>query len=356
MAMKSFKPEFTQIETFYTCNRKPDFNNLLRVLNRKKPTRPTLFEMFLGKTDILTAHKSYDAGDPLIEMKKMIDAYLTTGYDFAFIRGTGFKFKSNKRAQLSSVSLNDGFVITNREEFEAYEWMEPEDTDFGWIPNLGAYLPDGMKLLVPAPDGIFETIMTLVGYDNLCLLLYDDPELVGDIFDAVGTRYTRYYEICARYDAVGALVVDDDWGFKTQTFLSAADMRKYIVPWHKVFANTAHKAGKPIILHSCGNNREVMDDIIEVIKHDGYHSFEDTILPVEEAYAKYAERIAILGGIDVDYLCRAEPDEIYKRSAGMLERSRDAGGYALGSGNSIPDYMPTENFLAMIAAAVFNEW
>jgi uroporphyrinogen decarboxylase len=37
----------------------------------------------------------------------------------------------------------------------------------------------------------------------------------------------------------------------------------------------------------------------------------------------------------------------------MLEQTSAKGGYALGSGNSIPYYVPQENYLAMIAAAVF---
>ena len=31
-----------------------------------------------------------------------------------------------------------------------------------------------------------------------------------------------------------------------------------------------------------------------------------------------------------------------------VSRMQDKGGYALGSGNSIPDYIPEENYLAMI--------
>lgn len=37
----------------------------------------------------------------------------------------------------------------------------------------------------------------------------------------------------------------------------------------------------------------------------------------------------------------------------MLERTQDIG-YALGSGNSIPDYVPQDNYFAMVAAALFN--
>ena len=34
----------------------------------------------------------------------------------------------------------------------------------------------------------------------------------------------------------------------------------------------------------------------------------------------------------------------------MLERAADKGGYALGSGNCIADFVPLKNYLAMIKA------
>ena len=95
-----------------------------------------------------------------------------------------------------------------------------------------------------------------------------------------------------------------------------------------------------------------MDDIIDDIGYDGKHSYEDNICPVEEMYEKYSDRIAILGGIDLDFLCRNTPKIIYKRSKAILELTEENGGYALGSGNSIPEYVPYENFMAMISAAV----
>ena len=35
----------------------------------------------------------------------------------------------------------------------------------------------------------------------------------------------------------------------------------------------------------------------------------------------------------------------------MIERSAERGSYALGTGNSVPGYVPQENYLAMTAAA-----
>jgi uroporphyrinogen decarboxylase len=146
------------------------------------------------------------------------------------------------------------------------------------------------------------------------------------------------------------LISNDDWGFKTQTMLSPADMRRYVIPWHKRIVETIHKAGKPAILHSCGNLKLLMDDIIDTIGYDAKHSYEDSILPVEEAYELYGKRIAILGGLDLDFVCRSTPDEVHKRAVAMLERVKGRGGYALGTGNSVPEYVPVENYLAMISA------
>jgi uroporphyrinogen decarboxylase len=93
----------------------------------------------------------------------------------------------------------------------------------------------------------------------------------------------------------------------------------------------------------------LMDNIINDLKFDGKHSFEDKIMPIEAAYKEYGGKIALLGGIDVDFVCRASKKEIYDRSKNMLTLGKI--GYALGTGNSVPTYVPTENYIAMISAA-----
>lgn len=285
-----------------------------------------------------------------------IDAFRIAGYDYVTLHGSDFKFHSNRHqdAGQASVSLNSGSIIFDRESFEAYKWPDPASFDYSRLDRFSEYLAEGMKFIVYSPGGVLENAIELVGYENLCYMLIDEPELLQEIVDAVGSMLVKYYQICVQYDAVGALISNDDWGFNSQTMLSAADMRKFIVPWHKKIAEVIHGSGRPAILHSCGKLDEVMDDIIDVIKFDAKHSYEDKILPVEKAYEKYGGRIAILGGLDLDFVCRSSPEEIYKRAASMLELTASKGGYALGSGNSIPYYVPQKNYLAMIAAAVFN--
>lgn len=355
--MRHFDASFLNIDLYSSCRRKPDFNNILKVLKREKPDRSTLFEFFLNDTlnNSLTSNIKYNPGDKLQHAKKIIDAYHHAGYDYVTLQGSSFGFKTDRHQDgKSSASLNQGSVIHDMESFMNYEWPDPDNYDYSGLEKLSSYLPEGMKIIVWGAGGVLENVTALVGYDNLCYMIADDPDLAADLFDAVGSRFVRYYEICSKYDTVGALISNDDWGFNTQTMLSVNDMRKYVFPWHKKIVEAIHSSGKPAILHSCGNLSKVMDDLIDDIKFDAKHSYEDKILPVEEAYEKYGERIAILGGIDMDFVCRATPEQIYNRSVAMLERTAGKGGYALGSGNSIPYYVPQENYLAMIAAVIEN--
>jgi uroporphyrinogen decarboxylase len=158
----------------------------------------------------------------------------------------------------------------------------------------------------------------------------------------------QYYIHCASESSIGALIVNDDWGFKTQTIFDPDNMRRYVFPWHKKIVEAIHLQGKPAILHSCGNIYGMLDEIIDDLGYDAKHSFEDVILPVEKAYQQWSNRIAILGGIDMDFLATGEPGKIAERARNLL-RMTGSKSYALGSGNSIPEFIPTENYLAMIS-------
>ncbi|MCZ7546405.1 MAG: uroporphyrinogen decarboxylase family protein [Anaerolineae bacterium] len=110
----------------------------------------------------------------------------------------------------------------------------------------------------------------------------------------------------------------------------------------------AHARGKVYILHACGNLEAVMDDLIDDVGIDAKHSFEDAIMPVADFKAKYGDRIAVVGGIDIDFLCRATEDAVRARVRETLDACMPGGGYVLGSGNSVTNYIPVRNFVAMV--------
>lgn len=347
----------------------PDFENLLAVLRREKPKRPTLFEFFLNERlyeNLVPGAKSrlkensngttdevdgLAYSDSVLAQTLRMEAYRRAGYDYVTVRIPGFKFPSNRSYDARTVSLNEGAMIHDWASYEAYPWPDPEKAGYAILDALESNLPDGMKMIVHGPGGVLENVIELVGYEALCYLLADDPKLAAVIFEQVGSRMVRYYELVAPYPGVGACISNDDWGFKTQTMLSPRQLRQYVFPWHKQIAEVVHAAGKPLILHSCGHFERIISDL-EAIGIDARHSYEDAILPVEQAYERYHDKFAILGGIDMDFICRATPEEIYARAKALLQQTENRGGYALGTGNSVPDYVPDENYFAMTQAVL----
>ena len=334
--------------------RKPDFDQVLKALRREKPDRPVLYELFLNGPFYEKLAGRKDSPDPIEHHLFVLEAMRNAGYDYAPWDSWAncFSFPQKERERSATISQNGNGMISDWESFEKYQWPDMDSCDFDVFDKMNQVMPEGMKMVPLGPGGVLENVTGILGYDNLCFMLYEEPELVQAVFDNVGIRLLKYYEACAQADCVGMLCSNDDWGFNTQTFLSPADMRKFVFPWHKKIVEAAHRNGKPAILHSCGYFGDIIEDVIEDMKFDGRHSYEDGIMPVEEAYETYGSRIAILGGVDMNLVTAGTPEEIYKRARAMLERTADRGGYLLGSGNSIPDYVPFVNFQALTRAAL----
>lgn len=315
----------------------PDFNQLLKVLWRNgKPDCVPFYELFVN-APIMEAI----LGKKVPDRVSTVEFYYKAGYDYVPVWPT---------LEIKTGSLIDrrlDYPIKNREDFNHYSWPDPLSITFSEFEAVIPILPEGMKI-IGQTGGIFETAEGLCGYEGLCYLLADDRKLVQEIFGRLGFLYERMYSGMAGIKEVGAVVISDDLGFKTQTLISPEDLREFVLPWWKRLAEIIHKNGKPCILHSCGNLSAIMDDIIEDVKIDAKHSYEDSILPVTEAKKMYGDRIAILGGFDVDRLCRSTEEEIRCYVDLLINDIGCSGGYALGSGNSIADYVPIENYLIML--------
>lgn len=334
-------------------DRLPDYNQLLKVLHKEVPDRPVLFELFVCDEilETVTGTSLKNAGK-FHKDRAIIQTYEALGYDYALIMPSEFEFKAGPRDFKASVSLNQGAVITDRKSFDQYQWPSARDYDYSYIERLADEKPESMGLLVWSADGPLESVIKLTGYENLCYMLYDDESLLSDIFEQVGKRIVEDYRNALNQRSTAGVVVGDDWGFNTQTLLPVDVYRKYLFPWHKEIVKMAHESGRPAILHSCGKYDDVIEDIINDIGYDARHSYEDNIVPVEKAYEQLHTRLAVLGGIDVNFLATARKEEIRKRAENMLEITGKTGGYALGSGNSIPSYVPLENYLTMIKTAI----
>ncbi len=315
----------------------PDFKQLLKVLWRDgKPEYVPFYELFANTPVVEKV-----TGKKVSGRKDTLEFYYRLGYDYIPC------WSSMPMEKGSLVDRRGKYPITDRETFERYRWPSVDEITYNDFETVSPLLPEGMKM-IGQTGGIFECAEELCGYEMLCYLLVDDRKLLHDIFDRIGYLYSVMYDGMAKIDNVGAVVISDDLGYKMHTLISPNDLREFVFPLHKKLADIIHSHGKPCILHSCGQLAEVMEDIIEFVGIDAKHSYEDAVMPVVEFKKRYGSRVAVLGGFDVDLLTRSAVEKVRAHTRFLISELGRDGGYALGSGNSIADFVPVENYLAML--------
>jgi uroporphyrinogen decarboxylase len=339
--------------------REPNFDLLRRALLRQgELERVPLLELFADR-EIIAHVLGIQANIPEDEKERWtrlkVEFWTRLGYDAIWL-GAGPDLVTRqvsaedtatlKRAQRDWYAAELG-ILTSWADFERYPWPRSADADFSQIELAARLIPPGMGILASVM-GALEPVMWLMGYAPFALALYDDPDLVAALFDRLASIYAPVAEALLDMDAVGGLFVGDDMGFKTATMIAPEHLRRYVFPYHKRLARMAHDRGKVYVLHACGNLEAVMDDLIDDVRIDAKHSYEDVIIPVTQFKAKYGHRIGVVGGIDMDFLCRASEAEVRARVRSVLDATMPGGGYALGTGNTVANYVPVRNFLAMV--------
>ncbi|MFB3897014.1 MAG: uroporphyrinogen decarboxylase family protein [bacterium] len=345
-----------------SINPNPDFNRLIKaVLRQGEPDRVPFIELYadleivesiLGETIPIPQPGDSDAG--LNWIKKNIQFRYITGFDYVHCTPSyTMEFARIHTRNTATLARTDRYyvdeskgVISTWQDFESYQWPKPESVDYSSFEITNEFLPDGMGI-IGQTSGILEYAMWLTGYTTFSYLLYDDEPLVQALFDRIGSFYVSLYRTMAEMEYIRMFFIGDDMGHKHGTLISPAMLRKYVFPWHKKLIDICHDKGKPILLHACGNLDEVMDDIIH-LGFDGKHSFEDTIMPVTTAKKKYGNQISILGGVDVDFLCKANKTQIRDHVRNVIQTCAPGGGYAFGTGNSVANYIPVGNYITML--------
>jgi uroporphyrinogen decarboxylase len=239
------------------------------------------------------------------------------------------------------------------DDVRRYPWDEIPDRFFAvygdYFKALGETMPAGMKAIGGVGNGVFEAVQDITGYINLCFISDDDPEMYALLFKKVGEVQLKIWERFMREysDAFCVLRFGDDLGYKSNTMLSANDIREHIIPPYKNIINLVHSYGKPFLLHSCGNLFGVMDDLIAA-GIDAKHSNEDEIAPFYVWAERYGDRIGNFGGIDTDAVCRLSYKDMKEYILEVIAKTKGHGGFAFSTGNSIPAYVPYENYLSML--------
>jgi uroporphyrinogen decarboxylase len=355
-------------------DRTPDFARFERALTSREPGPVPFGDLFADRETIASflnqrvgdhwGLASEPGGrltwtairDGLRFVDQTIHFCLRTGWDYAFsFSAIPFQGSMFQAAVNTSSEARDGtryWIDDNRgpigdwDDFERYPWPTNIRT-INLISRLMAKrVPEGMKVMV-IPGGIFEWTTWLMGLVPFCYALADQPALVDAVIEKVSDAVYAVVEDLMGEPQVGGIFMGDDLGYASGTIVSPKVLRLKFLPETKRIVDLVRGAGKLFVLHTCGDVYGIMDDLIDLGIH-AKHSFEDKIRPVEDVYRRWGDQVALVGGVDVHLLASGSETAVRRRTRDILDVCGAGGGYVLGTGNSVTNYIPLGNYLAML--------
>jgi uroporphyrinogen decarboxylase len=197
---------------------------------------------------------------------------------------------------------------------------------------------------------VFTAAWQLMGFESFCFAVYDRPELVETLLVRIARLQFAAYERICELDWVGGFWFSDDMAHADGLMVSPDILRRHVFPWYKRMVELAHWQGRIAIFHSDGRLWTIMDDIL-ACGFDALHPIEPKAMDIEEVRERTGGKIALIGNIDLDYpLATGTPEAVRAQVQERIAALAPGGGYLVGSSNSIPDWVPVGNYLAMLQA------
>ncbi len=332
---------------------KPDIEQLIKTLRLEKTNfipiaelgvHPKIKEKFIGR--------------PILTLEDEIEFSLKAGYDYVKLQPIAdfnpskigvnpekIEIKDDGTPQFDWASEGKG-VITNEEEFENYRFPSKSDFDYSRLDEIKPLLPEGMGVIGQYGD-IFTMTWEMMGFETFSITLFENPELIGRLNNVLGELVVSMFEVFAQHDTVDVLWFSDDIAFTNGLMVSPDVLDQYFFPWLKKIGDLAKEYNKPFIYHTDGVLFDVFDKIIEC-GVDAIHPIEPKAMKITEVKKKYGDKLCLIGHVDVDLLARGTPEQVRAVIEKNIKVAGYNGGYIIGSGNSIPEYVNYENYMAML--------
>lgn len=333
--------------------RQPDFQRLVKTLFAGRADAVPLIEL-----GVHPKVKSFILGRPLVSTADEVAFMHTMGYDFVKIQpvidlALRRQVPAKPDTQQPGIAMADRAwaaehrgLITGWKEFEDYPWPSTADIDYSRFEHVRADLPEGMGVIGQYGD-IFTNVWELMGFETFAVATREQPELVQALFARVSELIVSMFEAMAGMDWVGALWYSDDIAFSSGLMVSPEFLDQNLFPHLRKIGELARRRGIPFIYHSDGNLWDVLDTVI-ACGVTALHPLEPKSMDIAEVKRRYGRRLCVCGGVDVDLLARGTPDTVRALVRTLSSAIAPGGGWCAGSSNSIPDYVPVENYLAMV--------
>ncbi len=344
-------------------NRKERF---LTAVKNQQPDRVPLFD-FLFQKPLFQAligrePDAYNARDA-------IECALALNHDGIWLPFGGFN--GFQPEYLDDDTYIDEWGTTYKTNFASWPIDAPIDYPIKSADDLKKYVPPDATLpgrtsqldearqletddiaICGGVTGPFTTCWLLMGYERIAYSLYDNPQMLTDIFK-LSNEFNKEAARLSVAAGVDAMWISDDLGDSSRGFMRLPHFREFYLPYLVDLADYVDSLGIPVLLHCCGNWRDYIDDLAQT-KISAVHPLQRTAgWDLKWFKEEYGHRFAIIGNIDSSRtLPFGTPEQVAKETREAIDSAAAGGGYVLASDHSLHDGIPIENILEMFKVGV----
>jgi len=195
---------------------------------------------------------------------------------------------------------------------------------------------------------IFQTLYEFVVGMHDCMIMLMEDE---DFFNELMSRSADYYaELVRRAIAEGVDIIfgADDFAFKGGLLVRPEIFKRLWRPHFDRILEPARSANIPIVFHSDGK----IDDCVEMLIDMDINCItpmDPSGIDYRDYKKRYGSRITLLGNIDLQWpLATGTPADVERDVKEHMDVLKPGGRWVASSSHSIVNYIPHENFVAMV--------
>ena len=198
---------------------------------------------------------------------------------------------------------------------------------------------------------LWERATFMCGMERLLLWLALEPDFVEALLTGIADYILRTMDILFDRFAFDGIALSDDYGTQKAMLISPAAWRRFVRPRLAAIFTRAKDAGRTVFLHSCGNVRAIIPDLID-LGLDILHPIQPEAMDILELKREFGRDLTFCGGLGTqETLVNATPAQIRDEVRRLKDDMGRRGGYILEPGITIQADVPLANTLALIDAA-----